>query len=81
MAAIAMVLFQWAILGGISDLRDKTGSISADVSALKIGVADLKEDVVGDESKEQRDVDKLWTAQGRLDDVQQRIDGVPIKRR
>lgn len=82
LAAIGMMLFQWAILGSISELRTDVSnlrsdmsSLNATVSSLNTAVSDIKQDGIDSKAKEQSDVDKLWTAQERTDDAIQGHDG------
>jgi len=63
LAAIAMALIQWSILGGITDLHNQMATVSNDVASLKTGVNDLKDSVADNKRQEQDDVDHLWAVQ------------------
>lgn len=63
LAAIGMMLFQWAILGAITDLRSQMATVSMDVASLKTSVDDVKSSVSDNKRQEQDDIDHLWAAQ------------------
>ena len=63
LSTLVLALLQWAVLGGITELRAKQDAIAVNLSALTMSVGDLRQDVTDNRNKEQDDVDKLWSVQ------------------